>query len=30
LILEETKVTGWVYHVESGKVCSVKLIVLCL
>ena len=21
LILRETEVTGWVYHVESGKVC---------
>lgn len=21
LILKETEVTGWVYHVESGKVC---------
>jgi carbonic anhydrase len=23
LILKETEVTGWVYHVESGKVCCV-------
>lgn len=22
LILKETEVTGWVYHVESGKVCN--------
>ena len=22
LILKETEVTGWVYHVESGKVCG--------
>jgi carbonic anhydrase len=27
LILKETEVTGWVYHVESGKVCCVKLTV---
>ena len=25
LILKETEVTGWVYHVESGKVCNGKL-----
>jgi hypothetical protein len=24
LILKETEVTGWVYHVESGKVCGVE------
>jgi hypothetical protein len=24
LILKETEVTGWVYHVESGKVCGVR------
>lgn len=22
LIVKETEVTGWVYHVESGKVCG--------
>jgi len=27
LILKETEVTGWVYHVESGKVCH-KIIAL--
>ena len=26
LIVKETEVTGWVYHVESGKVSCVKLI----
>ena len=26
LILKETEVTGWVYHVESGKVCHQPLL----
>ena len=28
LILKETEVTGWIYHVESGKV-RYKITVLC-
>lgn len=29
LILKETEVTGWVYHVESGKVCNEKFVDPC-
>ena len=27
LIIKETEVTGWVYHVESGKVCHQALLI---
>ena len=26
LIVKETEVTGWIYHVESGKVCCMRWI----